>query len=451
MLACVTPSDPVDSGEAGLAPSSDTGEPGPPEQGAGALPEVPDADDLDPSENAVRVSLVAGELDHLVGGIAYAGYGYNGTSPGPTIRANVGDTVTVEFANMLADSTTVHWHGLPVSNEMDGAAWVDSPVPSGAGFTYSFVVSRTGTFWYHPHIDVSRQVDLGLYGALVVADPAEPVAERDLVIVLDAWGEFDASDPDHHELPPNPQSVTWTLNGMVLPSLSLAKGERVRARLLNASNTSYLALDWPGARWIGGEQGLSGVATEAIGVVLAPGNRREFEVYGSPTGADLSTAMWSAAGGAAIGPPRTLLTVGSDGESAQVEWPFHGLAASANPTYTDLVYVFAGGGSEGEWLINGEAWPVVTPTAVSLGQSLVVEVRNLSETNHPFHLHGHRFEVLTIDGTPPAHQTWADTVDVAIRSAVRLRIVADNPGEWLVHCHILGHEDNGMMTLFNVN
>lgn len=440
LSACVSPDELA-------AASTDTGRDSGVAESERALPIVPDAEDLDPAENAVRISLVAGLLQHSIGGQVVDGFGYNGMSPGPTIRANVGDTVTVEFVNSLDEPTTVHWHGLSVPNDMDGAAWVDAPVPAQAGFTYQFVVDAPGTFWYHPHLDVSRQVDLGLYGAIVVRDPAEPEAEHDLVLLVDAWAEYDENDPDHHQLPPDPNTVVWTLNGSVEPTFTLGEGESARFRVINVSNTSYLSLDWPGARLIAGDQGLMGASTAAESVLLAPGNRREFHVLAP---APLSTTMWTAAGGEAFGEARTLLGVEGSGEGASLDWPFLGVGPSLNPDFADLVYVFSGGGGQGDWLINGEAWPAVTTNTLSLDQTAILEVRNLSETHHPFHLHGHRFEVLSTDGVAPPFATWADTIDVGIRSTVRLRLVADNPGDWLVHCHLLGHEDNGMMGLLSV-
>lgn len=437
---------------------SDTPDAAPPEKegtptdtgAASSFPEVPDAVDLDSAEGAVRVELVAGRVEHEILGVFYDGFGYNGMSPGPTIRATLGDTVTIEFRNALDESTTVHWHGVSVPNEMDGAAWIDSPVPAGAGFTYSFVVNQPGTFWYHPHLDVSRQVDLGLYGALVVTNPADPTVDRDLVLVVDAWSEFDEEDPDHHDLPPSPEKVVWTVNGVVEPSLELADTERVRARVINVSNTSYLQLNWPGTIQIAGDQGLLAAAGPAESVLVAPGNRADFEVVAGVATGGLSTRPFSASGGESYGEERQLLSMSDSGIGQSADWPFSGQLPSVYAGYSDIVYVFSGSGGAGAWQINGESWPVVTPVDVALGREVFIEVRNLSTTNHPFHLHGHRFEVVEIDGFAPAVQRWADTVDVGIRSTVRLRLVADNPGEWLVHCHLLGHEDAGMMTLLRV-
>jgi FtsP/CotA-like multicopper oxidase with cupredoxin domain len=220
--------------------------------------------------------------------------------------------------------------------------------------------------------------------------------------------------------------------------------------MINASNQSYLALKWPEIRLIGGDQGLYGAPEAPTQIVLAPGDRAEAEWTPSES-FDVDTAMWVASGGEALGEDRRLFTVEVEPGAAATptEWPAGDTAPSPDPAYTDLTYTFQGGG-EGAWLINGEAWPDVTVHTLPLDADTIVEVRNLSATNHPFHLHGQRFEVLSVDDVPLAARRIEDTVDVGIRQRVRLRVHADNPGEWLLHCHLLGHEEGGMMTRVRV-
>ena len=100
--------------------------------------------------------------------------------------------------------------------------------------------------------------------------------------------------------------------------------------------------------------------------------------------------------------------------------------------------------------MNGETFPDVTMPSVDLGEEVVIEVRNVSPADHPFHLHGHAFEVLSVDGLPPPVRTVEDTVDVGVRSVVRLLLLADNPGVWMTHCHVLPHAEGGMMTMLEV-
>ncbi len=92
----------------------------------------------------------------------------------------------------------------------------------------------------------------------------------------------------------------------------------------------------------------------------------------------------------------------------------------------------------------------MTVAEFPLNQAVIVDVRNVSPTEHPFHLHGHHFEVLSVNGEPPPYKVVADTWNVRIRDHVRLRFVADNPGDWMTHCHILPHAGEGMMTVLRV-
>lgn len=430
----------------------DTGDTGHGHGADGPRPELgfpPELQDLDPAEGRVRVELEAGLATHRVEGVDYAGYAYNGATPGPTLRARVGDTVVVDFRNALDAETTVHWHGVAAPNAMDGATWVQAPIPPLQDYTYELPLDRPGTSWYHPHVDVDHQVDLGLYGVLVVEDPSEPPVDRDLVLVFDTWGEVQVTD-DHGLT--NPDDQVWTVNGLVDPILRATGGERLRVRLVNASITSYLDLPAPG-RLLATDQGLAAAGSTPERLVLAPGDRAELEWLVGDTGWELVTEPYTAAGGATWGHTRRLLSVEVESPAPApdpADWPFSGAPPSVDPGWTDLTYVFSGGVDGESWLINGEAWPDITLETLALGVEAIVEVRNLSATEHPFHQHGNTFEVLSLDGVAPASRTVEDTYNVPIRSTARLRLVPDNPGDWMVHCHLLQHEEGGMMTVLRV-
>lgn len=130
------------------------------------------------------ISLVAGMVD--LGGPAVATWSYDGTVPGPVIRVSKGDVVRATFANRISQPTTVHWHGVELRNDMDGTLVTQQPVQPGASFTYEFKASEPGTYWYHPH--VGTQLDRGLYGMLIVDDPAEAGNyDQEWLVVLDDW------------------------------------------------------------------------------------------------------------------------------------------------------------------------------------------------------------------------------------------------------------------------
>jgi FtsP/CotA-like multicopper oxidase with cupredoxin domain len=414
-----------------------------------AFSEPADAVDLDASPDVLHVSLVADELSYEIGDETVVGFAYDGQVPGPTLRAKLGDTLIVDLENRLDEATTIHWHGLSVPWEMDGVTWMQDPVDPGETYTYTFTLSTAGTFWYHPHFDGSGQVDRGLYGAIVVTDPADPLPDREVLLVVDAGLEDADGAADHGVLPP---AGPWTVNGVVRPTLGLPAGSAVRARVVNVSNTGYLDLRWPDPRHVAGDQGvLAALGEPTGGLVLGPGDRADLEWLVGPEPFALSNAPYSLAGGPALGDAEPLLQVaveGAAGAPSPLPWGFSGQTPTPDPPYTDVTWVFQGDGEQ--WFVNGEQYPDVTVEELALGEAAVVELRNLSPTEHPFHLHGHAFEVLSVDGVPPAARRIEDTVNVPIRSVVRVRIVGDNPGDWMAHCHILPHAHDGMMTVLRV-
>ena len=417
--------------------------------GSVSIPEPETAPDLDPADGIVAVSLVADEMSFERAGIAIDGYAFNGQVPGPTIRAKVGDVLEVEVTNDLDQDTTVHWHGLEVPWEQDGITWMSDPIAPGETRLYTFPLTHAGTFWYHPHMDVAHQVDWGLYGALVVTDPSEPTTDVDRVFVLDDWcaphAEEEAKDEHHADT----TEGVWTVNGVAGGQVVLEAGTTTRARFLNVSNHGYVDLDL-GGRVIANDQGLA----DALGdeAILGPGDRIEVEWDAGTTAWDVIDHPYTLAG-ATTGwmADQTLFHVAVEGTAstaAPVDWPFADDVPTADPRETDVLYVLQGDGDS--MLINGEVYPDVTIQEIPLGAPSIVEVRNLSATEHTFHLHGMRFEILSIDGVPPTKATFEDTVNLPIRSVARLQVVPPNAGDWMAHCHILDHEDVGMMTVLRV-
>jgi FtsP/CotA-like multicopper oxidase with cupredoxin domain len=411
-----------------------------------------EAEDLDPDPNIVRVALTAAPLTYEVAGETIEGWAYNGQIPGPTIRVERGDTLIVEFHNGLDDDTTIHWHGLHVPIEMDGAIHSGpGPIAPGQDFVYTFEIDQAGTYWYHPHIDSDRQVDLGLYGVIIAEDPADPLPDRELVVVFDSWGEYELDESDHdHGL--DGANIQWTANGLIDPVFPASAGERIRVRMVDVANAGYLDLRSPDLRWIGSDQGLLPDLAEPDSVVLAPGDRMDGEwLIGE--GFDVTALPYSLLGAPALGEDVRLfeVTVDTPGEPpAALDFPFEGAEPTPDPGFTDIVYAFHGDPHTGKWTINGELFPDITMETLPLGQWSVIELRNISQSAHPFHLHGHAFEVLTIDGIAPEYRVFEDTFDVAPYSIVRLGLLANNPGEWMAHCHILPHAEGGMMTMLMV-
>ena len=416
--------------------------------GSPVIPEPESAPDLDPGDGIVAVSLVADEMTFERAGMAIDGYAFNGQVPGPTIRAKLGDVLEVEVTNDLDQDTTVHWHGIEVPWEQDGIAWMSDPIAPGETRLYTFPLTHAGTFWYHPHMDVAQQVDWGLYGALIVTDPSEPVTTVDRVFVLDDWEAPDMDDhaDEHHA---DTTEGVWTVNGVAGGEIVLEAGSTARARFLNVSNQGYVDLA-TGGRVIAGDQGL----VDALGeeAILGPGDRIEVEWLAGTAPWDVTDHPYTIAGATMDWMHHQVLfhveVEGSASTAPPIDWPFADDVPTPDPLDTDVLYVLQGDGES--MLINGEVYPDVTIEEIPLGAPSVVEVRNLSATEHTFHLHGMRFELLSSDGEPPVSRTFEDTVNVPIRGVARLRVEPTHAGDWMAHCHILDHEHVGMMTVLRV-
>lgn len=409
-----------------------------------ALESIPPAEDLDPSPSRLEVRLVAERASD-------GSYRYSGQRPGPTLRANVGDEVVVHLDNQLDAPTTIHWHGVGVPNEMDGVPFVTGVVEPGQSFTYRFRVERPGTFWYHPHFDTARQVDLGLYGFFIVEDPAAPELEE-LLVVLDGPDELVAHPVHGH----GKADQRWTVNGVDAPALvELPRGARLRTRVLNASNTGYLLLNGRnlGVSAIAGDQGFDG-GPRSVPILLGPGDRAELELSVEADGAELLTHIWSLNGGRVPWlEPKSILqfqVATPSAAPAAPSWPYQAPTPSPDPGHADIVWTLIGSDRSGFWTIDGEVFPAITPRRLPLGAAATIEIRNMSPTEHPFHLHGLPFELLSINARVPAFRTVEDTINVRIRERVRLRVRASRRGTWMAHCHILPHAEDGMMTLLIV-
>jgi FtsP/CotA-like multicopper oxidase with cupredoxin domain len=390
----------------------------------------------------------------MVGEQTIEGYGYNGQVPGPTIFAKLGDRVIVDFINGLDMGTTVHWHGLHVPFEMDGVTWQGAPIAPGELYRYEFVLNQHGTYWYHPHFDTERTLDLGLYGGLLVEEPDVPEVTEDIVLIFDQWSENESKETvfDHRDV--DGAIRTWTVNGAIEPSFSVESGSVVRARLINVANGGYLRLRWPEMVLIGGDQGRLQAADEVSELVLAPGDRAETIWRLGSEGFAIESHPYTMLGGAAYGESTVLAIIDTLGDSPKPAMPginFSGDPPTEQSSHVDIVYVLQGNSSTGYWLINGEVFPEVTIEELVFGADTIIEVRNVSSSEHPFHLHGHSFEVVSRNGVSPAYRQVEDTINVSLYETVVLRLIASNPGDWMVHCHIQAHQYGGMMTVLRVN
>ena len=229
--------------------------------------------DTNPSADVVEVFLTAREavVDYGTGNQTPV-WTYNGVVPGPTIEADVGNTLIVNFCNDLPDETTIHWHGIETPANMDGSDISQLTVPPGGTFRYEFPLLVAGTFWYHPHIRTERQVERGLHALLIVRDPVEDTAlelpTREHLFVLDdvmlASGLVVEPFADESreavalEILNGREGSIPLLNGVTRPLLTMERGVPHRIRILNAANSRIMRMSVPEHQFwrIGGDQGL---------------------------------------------------------------------------------------------------------------------------------------------------------------------------------------------------
>lgn len=418
-------------------------------------------------------------------------WAYNATVPGPALRLRQGQPARITVENGLEEDTTVHWHGIRLPNAMDGVPGLTQPpIRPGESFLYEFTPSDAGTFWYHPHADSLVQLGHGLAGPLIVEE-AEPVAfDHDLLWLLQDWrlakdgqiasgfgGAMDASMSGR-------VGNLVTINGIVPPDLRVRAGERVRLRLANAALARVMALRFEGHRpvviAIDG-QPCEPHEPENGRLLLAPAMRIDIalDMQGDPRSRhDVIDDFYD-------GLAYRLTTLAYDRAAPIRPHPLDApLALPRNPLpQPDLANAvrqeielqggmmgggkLAGiGGMMGKgmpgmnggaaWAINGMSMTgdghagMAPQFMLERGSTCRLTMRNQTAWWHPMHVHGFSLSVLSRNGSPVPHRQWQDTVLLAPKDTVECAFVADNPGDWMLHCHVADHQMAGLMTVFRV-
>jgi FtsP/CotA-like multicopper oxidase with cupredoxin domain len=445
------------------------------------------------SGRTVAVELTPGRAQVDLGGTRAATFAYGDVLPGPLIRANVGDELAVTVKNRLSHSTSVHWHGIALRNDMDGAAPASPDIEAGTDFVYRFSVPHPGTYWAHPHTGLDS--DTGLYLPIIVDDPAEPGNyDAEWVVVLDDWTDGVGSTPQQvydglrgssmrgmggmHDMDGMPGmsgmgSSTllggdagdvmypyYLINGRIpaAPTTFTAKpGQRVRIRIINAGSDTAFRVALTGHRMtVTHTDGFPVRPTDVDAVLVGMGERYDvivtagdgvFPLVAAAEGKDaVARAMLSTGVGAApepgFQPPELGRVVGTvDMFTATPEVDL----GSAKPDVA-LSAQLSGGMMKYDWKINGRSFSDTQPLTIRQGQRATLTFNNMSMMWHPMHLHGHTFQVINRDGSRGARK---DTVIVLPMQRLTVDVVADNPGEWMLHCHNTYHQEAGMMTSLN--
>ena len=416
----------------------DTGRAGP--AGAHRHDEAVGVDELvaDTGPADVELTLVArAQPVHLGPGRDVAGYTLNGTSPGPTIRAELGQLVQVELVNSsVAGGVTLHWHGVDVPNAADGVAGVtQDAVPIGGSYRYRFRVEQVGTYWYHSHQVAHEQVARGLFGALVITPPGG-VGRDELALVHLYGGDR-------------------TINGQLGDAVVAAQpGERIRVRVINTDNG-------PMPLWVSGAPfrllAVDGTdlhepgPVDGAAVTLTAGARADLEITVPDGGARVEMAgavalVLGPPGAAVARTPRPATDLDLLRYGTPAPLPFDPAAATRTFDYAiGRRPGFLDGVPGLWWTVNGRLFPDVPMYEVDAGDVVRMRISNSSGEVHPMHLHGHHALVLTRDGVPATGSPWwVDSLNVGDGESYEIAFRADNPGIWMDHCHQLTHAAQGL-------
>jgi FtsP/CotA-like multicopper oxidase with cupredoxin domain len=408
----------------------------------------------------------------------------------PAIRLDLGDWLEVTLENQLPmpdQSTSIHWHGIRLPNDQDGVPYlVQSPVRPSESFRYRFRPPDAGTYFFHTHCNTVEQLGRGLEGVLIIDGDTTHPYDADKVLLLRDWmvdldiGEF----TPFYTLRGAGRAGTYgplrSVNGAVNPEILLPSAGDCRVRLINSDPTRVMQIGVEGAETA--IIAIDGIAIEPIPLsvpLIGPAMRFDlalrapeegrtarlidrsedtpvelarFVGYGSPR----RTGTFDPAPLRACRIPQPDLNkaerlrfVFDASEEAQV------IAASLDgPTFAAVGALCLS--ERIFWTINGSPWPdrkhnqLPPPLAVlKRGQSYIFELENKSAFTHPIHIHGHTFSVLrsSKQHLPPHH---SDTVLLLPKERVEVAFVADNPGAWMLHCHVIEHQESGMMGYFRV-
>lgn len=417
------------------------------------------------SGQIVEYSLVA-QKNHiqLVNDQEIEMWTYNSQLPGPQMRISLGQTLKINFTNNLPQETTIHFHGVRVPNAMDGVPGVtQAPIKPGETFVYTFTPKDAGTYWYHPHVRGSEQLERGLYGALIVEDPQEPKYSQDIVWMLD-----DLRTGDDGQVYPyfnTPHDVAhdgrwgnvFMVNGQTDFKQAVRAGDRLRLRIINASNARVYQLDFGELDAIGfAVDGLLASETfSAQGFIVAPGNRLDVDIiipaisrtrpyYVSDMFTDRSNRLVTLNVLDKLGSAEEFLTPTAknhpDWSQAMSTPPFHDYRLNAQRR----------GHMQIQWTMDNQAYPNSAPIELEKNKFYKLRFTNESYRLHPMHIHGQFFKVLARNGQPVSEPYWRDTVLIKRQEVVDIGLVPLDNGNWANHCHILEHAESGMMTTIKV-
>lgn len=442
----------------------------------------------------VNRALTAEQTTLDLGGKTIKTWAYRGASATKPIRGNVGDTLKVTLNNELSDPTSLHWHGLALRNDMDGVpALTQEAIPPGDTFAYEFTLPEPGTFWFHPHVGV--QLDRGLYAPLIIDDPKEKADyDKEWIIVLDDWLDGVTATPDevlkelsqgmmghggmeHGGMDMGAMRMGNTLMGATSPLLggdagdvyyplylingkpsndpqtfNAKPGERIRLRIINAGgDTAFRFGVEEHSLTITHTDGFPVEPFEAESLVLGMGERYDaivtagdgaFAVIAEALGKQDQAFAILRTGLSATPPKGTKLPQTNRPIFATDLKAASSVVLPSRSIDRTLTLELTGGMEKYDWAINGHQMDMEQPLRDALGiiegERIALEFKNSTSMWHPMHLHGHTYQL-------PGGGSRKDTSIILPGTTLRVEFDADNPGQWLTHCHNVYHGEAGMM------
>ena len=405
----------------------------------------------------------------MMGGRAVTTYTFDGHAPGPTLRLHPGDSLGVTLTNQMDQPTNLHTHGLHVSPGGNSDNVFVHIMP-GETFSYEYAIPRDrtsglyipGLYWYHPHLHgySSDQVSGGMAGALIVEGALDALPGiRDIperLLVIQAT-QFDADGVMMSF--PKMEEIGIFVNGQSHPAIEIAPGETQRWRIINASSFTFLNLTLDGHQ-------LHQIASDANPlrevrsrdqILISPGERIEVLIQGGPAGVyALNSLPWGADLEFQAQPGLPIASLISSGVADTPEplpttlIAFENLRQATIDRRRELV--FSEDMDPFRVLIDGRTFDDDRiDQTVTLGATEEWRLRNTSPDWHPFHIHVNDFQVIEIDGEPVDAFSWEDTTPIPAFGEIVIRTrFLDFPGTFVYHCHILDHEDQGMMGVVEV-
>ena len=397
--------------------------------------------------------------------------GYNGSAPGPLLRVTEGQQVTVTVRNDSDVPELVHWHGLYVPSEVDGAMEEGTPmVPAGSSRQYSFTAQPSGTRWYHTHAfagkDLRRSLYSGQFGFFYIEPKNNPGNyDQEVFLAAHQWNPEFVSMQDIRKGPPpdNGMEVMYqaaSINGKALghgEPIRVKTGERVLFHVLNASATDDIRLALPGHDFnVIALDGNPVPNPRAVPVlVLAPAERIDAIVEMKQPGVWVFGATEDSMREMGMG-----VVIEYAGQPGTPQWSkppsstwdytiFGANAATPEPDQRfNLTFEKIGGEKTGKNPTDrGKLGSTdAEPLTVKAGRRYRFVMENKSGDDHPIHLHRHTFEVTRIAGKTTSG-IRKDTVNIPRRQSAEIDFVADDPGLTLFHCHMQLHMDFGFMAL----